>query len=52
MFQGKAEEAINFYTSLIPRSEILEIVRYAPDQAGAEGSVMKARFSLAGQTVI
>ena len=52
MFQGKAEEAMQFYVSLIPGSEITGIVRYGPGQPGTEGSVMRASFSLAGQTVL
>lgn len=52
MFEGNAEEAMKFYVSLFPKSEITDVVRYGPGQAGAEGSVMKARFSLAGQAVM
>jgi predicted 3-demethylubiquinone-9 3-methyltransferase (glyoxalase superfamily) len=52
MFEGRAEEAMRFYVSLIPGSEILEIARYGPGQPGPEGSVMKATVSLAGQTVL
>lgn len=52
MFEGKAEEAMNFYVSLFPGGGIVDIVRYGPGQAGAEGSVMKASFSVGGQTVI
>jgi predicted 3-demethylubiquinone-9 3-methyltransferase (glyoxalase superfamily) len=52
MFDGKAEEAMNFYVSLFPRSEIIDIVRYGPGEAGPEGSVMKATFSVAGQQVM
>jgi predicted 3-demethylubiquinone-9 3-methyltransferase (glyoxalase superfamily) len=52
MFQGKAEEAMQFYVSLIPRSEIGDIVRYGPGQPGKEGSVRRASFSLGGQTVV
>lgn len=52
MFTGKAEEALNFYVSLFPDSKVLELTRYGPGQAGAEGTVMKASFSLAGQTVL
>lgn len=52
MFQeGNAEEAMKFYISLFPGSEITSIVRYGPGQSGKEGTVMKATFSLAGQTV-
>lgn len=50
MFAGQAEEAMNFYLSLFDGSEIVDIRRYGPNEAGAEGSVLLATFSLAGQT--
>lgn len=48
MFQdGKSEEAMNYYTSLIEDSAITSIVRYgADDENGEEGTVMLASFSL------
>lgn len=50
MFQeGNAEEAMNFYTSLIEDSEITNIVHYGPNEAGDEGTVMQATFTLKGQ---
>ena len=50
MFQdGKAEEAINFYTSLIEDSEITTIVRYGANESGIEGTIMQATFTLKGQ---
>lgn len=49
MFEGQAEEAMNFYTSLFDQSEILSIARYDPNEAGREGSVFQATFSLKGQ---
>jgi predicted 3-demethylubiquinone-9 3-methyltransferase (glyoxalase superfamily) len=52
MFEGKAEEAMRFYVSLIPGSEILEMARYGPGQPGPEGSVMKASVSIGGQVVL
>jgi predicted 3-demethylubiquinone-9 3-methyltransferase (glyoxalase superfamily) len=52
MFDGKAEEAMRFYVSLIPGSEVLGIQRYGPEGPGAEGSVMLGRFSLAGLAVL
>jgi predicted 3-demethylubiquinone-9 3-methyltransferase (glyoxalase superfamily) len=52
MFEGKAEEAMNFYVSLLPGSRIIDIKRYGPGQQGAEGSVMKASFSVGDQTVL
>lgn len=50
MFEGRAEEAMNYYLSVFDRSEILSIHRYGPNQPGAEGTVMHATFSLHGQT--
>jgi predicted 3-demethylubiquinone-9 3-methyltransferase (glyoxalase superfamily) len=49
MFEGQAEEAMNFYTSLFEDSEIISIKRYGPNEAGPEGSVLQASFSLNGQ---
>lgn len=50
MFQdGKAEEAMNFYTSLIEDSKITEIVHYGANESGDEGTVMQATFTLKGQ---
>jgi predicted 3-demethylubiquinone-9 3-methyltransferase (glyoxalase superfamily) len=50
MFAGRAEEAMNYYTSIFDRSEIISIKRYGPGEAGAEGSVFHATFALNGQT--
>jgi len=49
MFEGQAEAAMNFYTSLFANSKIVSITRYGPDQPGEEGTVMHALFSLNGQ---
>jgi predicted 3-demethylubiquinone-9 3-methyltransferase (glyoxalase superfamily) len=50
MFQdGNAEEAMNFYTSIIEDSQITNIVRYGANEAGPEGTVMQATFTLKGQ---
>lgn len=50
MFQGgKAEEAMNYYTSLIGNSKITSISRYGENEAGDEGTVMHAIFSLKGR---
>lgn len=49
MFEGRAEEAMTFYTSLFAHAEIVAITRYGPGEAGAEGTVQHATFSLAGQ---
>jgi predicted 3-demethylubiquinone-9 3-methyltransferase (glyoxalase superfamily) len=49
MFTGRAEEAMSLYTSLFKQSEILSLTRYGPNEAGAEGTVQHARFTLNGQ---
>lgn len=50
MFQdGRAEEAMTFYTSLFEDSEVTNIVRYGANQSGDEGTVMQATFTLKGQ---
>ncbi len=49
MFDGGAEEAMEFYTSLFDDARIINIERYGPDQAGAEGSVYVAEMTLNGQ---
>lgn len=49
MFEGQAEEAITFYTSLFDDSEIVRIKKYGPDGPGgpeAEGTVHNALFTL------
>jgi predicted 3-demethylubiquinone-9 3-methyltransferase (glyoxalase superfamily) len=52
MFQGNAEEAMNFYVSLFPGGEALDVVRYGPGEAGAEGTIMRATFSIGSQTIM
>ena len=49
MFEGNAEEAMNYYTSIIEASEITSITRYGANEPDREGSVMQATFSLKGQ---
>jgi predicted 3-demethylubiquinone-9 3-methyltransferase (glyoxalase superfamily) len=46
---GKAEEAINLYTSLVKDSKILQITRYGAGEQGVEGTVVQATFTLKGQ---
>lgn len=50
MFEGRAEEAMNLYTSLFEDSGIASIDRYGPNEAGPEGTVRQATFTLRGQT--
>lgn len=49
MFEGNAEEAMNFYTSLFDQSEIVSISRYDANGSGKEGTVIHATFTLNGQ---
>lgn len=43
---------MRFYTSLFADGRIVDIARYGPGEAGAEGSVIKASFVVGGQTVM
>jgi predicted 3-demethylubiquinone-9 3-methyltransferase (glyoxalase superfamily) len=49
MFEGKAEEAMNFYTSLFTDSAIKSISRYGENEGGPAGTVRHAVFALNGQ---
>lgn len=46
---GKAEEAINFYTSLFESSKVEVISRYQPDEHDTEGNIKYAQFTIDGQ---
>jgi predicted 3-demethylubiquinone-9 3-methyltransferase (glyoxalase superfamily) len=52
MFEGRAEEAMRFYVSVFPESRVIEIARYGKGAPGAEGSVSRAKFTVAGQTLM
>jgi predicted 3-demethylubiquinone-9 3-methyltransferase (glyoxalase superfamily) len=52
MFEGSAEAAMNFYLSLFADGKIVDIKRYVAGGPGKEGSVMRASFTIAGQTVM
>ena len=45
---GKAADAVEFYTSLFERSEVLGIDRWGPGEIDPEGTVKTARFTLNG----
>lgn len=49
---GKAEEAINLYTSTFPNSHIVSLERYAADEGPDAGRIKYATFSLNGQAFI
>ncbi|MDX6151919.1 VOC family protein [Marinococcus sp. PL1-022] len=52
MFQGNAEEALNYYESLFDEAKIVSLSRYGPHESGKEGNVMQAVLSLQGQEFI
>jgi predicted 3-demethylubiquinone-9 3-methyltransferase (glyoxalase superfamily) len=49
---GKAEEAINFYTSLFNDSKINSMMRYGPENKECEGLIVHSVFRLSGQEFI
>jgi len=49
MFDGKAEEAMNFYLSLFTDSAIKSISHYGENEDGPAGTVRHAVFALNGQ---
>lgn len=49
---GKAEEAINFYTSLFPNSSIESISRYEKGEGDVEGTIKHGRFLLNNQLFV
>ena len=48
-FDGKAEEAMNFYTSIFKNARAKNVTRYGDAGPGSKGSVMSATFELEGQ---
>jgi predicted 3-demethylubiquinone-9 3-methyltransferase (glyoxalase superfamily) len=48
-FDGNAEEAMNFYTSIFKNSKIGSVRRYGDAGPGPKGSVMTGTFQLNGQ---
>jgi predicted 3-demethylubiquinone-9 3-methyltransferase (glyoxalase superfamily) len=48
-FDGNAEEAINFYTSIFKDSKVVNVSRYGDAGPGTKGSLMTATFQLNGQ---
>jgi predicted 3-demethylubiquinone-9 3-methyltransferase (glyoxalase superfamily) len=48
-FDGQAEEAMNFYTSVFKNSKIGRVTRYGAAGPGPKGTVMSATFQLDGQ---
>ncbi len=48
-FDGKAEEAMNFYVSIFKNSKVVRVSRYGDAGPGPKGTVMSATFQLEGQ---
>jgi predicted 3-demethylubiquinone-9 3-methyltransferase (glyoxalase superfamily) len=48
-FDGKAEEAANFYVSLFKNSKVGRVTRYGEGGPGPKGTVMSVTFQLEGQ---
>lgn len=51
-FDGKAEEAMDFYVSIFKDSKIVGITRYGEAGPGTRGTVMTANFQLEGQDFV
>jgi predicted 3-demethylubiquinone-9 3-methyltransferase (glyoxalase superfamily) len=48
-FHDRAEEAIDFYASILPDSKVLELTRWGPGGPFPEGTLLSARLQLCGQ---
>ena len=51
-FNGNAEEAVQFYTSIFRNSRVTKISRWGEGGPGPQGTVMNIAFELAGQGFI
>ncbi|MGH7847137.1 MAG: VOC family protein [Candidatus Binatia bacterium] len=51
-FDGKAEEAMNFYVSIFKNSRVVSVTRYGDAGPGPKGTVMTANFELNGQEFV
>jgi len=51
-YDDKAEEAVNFYTSIFKNSKVLSVLRYGETGPGPKGSVMSVEFQLEGQEFV
>ena len=51
-FDTQAEEAMNFYTWVFPRSRIVNVVRHGEAGPGPKGTVMVGTFEIEGQQFI
>jgi predicted 3-demethylubiquinone-9 3-methyltransferase (glyoxalase superfamily) len=51
-FDGQAEEAAAFYTSLLPGSRVVDVMHYTEAGPGEPGTVVTVEFELAGQRFV
>jgi len=51
-FDGKAEEAANFYVSIFKNSRIVSVSHFGEGAPGPKGTVMTARFQIEGQEFV
>jgi predicted 3-demethylubiquinone-9 3-methyltransferase (glyoxalase superfamily) len=51
-FDGKAEEAMNFYVSIFKNSKVMSVTRYGEAGPGPKGTVMTGKFQLDGQEFV
>jgi predicted 3-demethylubiquinone-9 3-methyltransferase (glyoxalase superfamily) len=51
-FNGKAEEAVQFYTSIFPSSQVTRVARWGEGGPAPAGSIMTIAFELDGQGFI
>lgn len=52
MFQGRAQEAVDFYTVLFPKSRVDQLERWGAAMAGSEEKVKFARLTLGNMALI
>ncbi len=51
-FDGQAEEAADFYTSVFKDARITDVARFGPEGPGPEGSALTVSFELFGQKFV
>ena len=49
-FDGNAEEAVNFYTSIFKNSKVTNVARFGDNPHGEKGKVMTMEFEIEGMT--
>lgn len=52
MFEGKAQEAMDFYVELFPNSRVVEVQKFGDANPGAPDLIMFATVNISGQDII